>query len=70
MGRRSPESDRRTLRQKLKVAEETHHGYVVAIAEARQNGGKPSAALLKKEVDAMREITRLSRALVELMRKG
>jgi hypothetical protein len=70
MVHKSTESERRALRQRVKIAEETHLGYVIAIAEARQDGGTPSPALLKKEVDALREVTKLSRALLELVGKG
>lgn len=66
----TPEALRRTLRQKLKIAQETYDGYVIAIAEAKQAGNPPPAELLQRETASLKQIGELSAALLALVGKG
>ena len=66
----TPESARRALRQKLKVAEETYEGYASAIADVKNRGETPPPELIRKEADALRRVSEISRALLGLVGKG
>ena len=64
------DAKRQLLRMQYKAAYEAYQSCAKALTEAGLSGGKPSAELLEKEANALRQLTEVRAALLALMTQG